>query len=178
MRYIDIGESYISLINRNKFDLIYCELLLMIVVEYSYPKKSLAFKLGEFISESARKLGSIPSREVTIAKNYFLNELSFFDPIQKNNKNIFKKLESMSWDLLHIHFTENAMLFANVSDCDLYFPSFLTRDKKLFDALKEYVLDSYAYNSVTKEFISFCDIKKIVFPNKNIKLTKTELKNI
>ena len=40
------------------------------------------------------------------------------------------------------------------------------------------ILDSYAYNSVTKEFISFCDIKKIVFPNKNTRLTKAEQKDL
>lgn len=178
MEYFRIRQIFLRLINKNMFDLIYCELLLMIVIEYSYQKNSLPFKLEKFILECAGKLGFIPSREIAIAKKYYLNELKFFDSIQKNNKNVFKKLESMTWDLFHVHYTENAVLFANISDCDLYFPSFLTRDKSLFDALKDYVLDSYAYNSVTKEVISFCDIKKIVFPNKNIRLTKAEQKDL
>jgi hypothetical protein len=137
----------------------YCQLLMMALIQICHPKKSTHNKVISFMEFCDKKLATLGGREIAIARNYFETgqEFAFFGKIQKNKKDIFQIIDGMAWDLWHIRQLESALTITPDSKARYFFPSLLTFDKRLIEVIDLYPLRSLAYINSEKIPMPFYD---------------------
>ena len=90
---------------------------------------------------------------------YYHHNVSFFNCIQKNTKNMMSKLRNMSWDICHIrNLYENSLALYGGDLCIQYFCTF---DDDLVGILKYFELEALAVCKRTKETIPHFHINNV-----------------
>lgn len=162
-----------------------------IQIEFEYRRKGIKYKIDKLIDFVNEELGIIQERELIVCYLYLKKgkEVSkFFKGIQKNARNILKKIEGMAWDLTHIRIMELSIQFDIDEDKPVCLRSLLTFDNGLRDILKNFPLRAIGFcNGVPvcafeKNFIDVVDEvdlkekiisntakRKVVFNNLNRK---------
>lgn len=114
----------------------YVLLLKMIEIHFS-SKQDVHKKVKEFLVFMHRDINAIHHREALLAKEFFARKqkLKFFAKIQPGNKNIFRDLRNMAWDMKHIRDTELKVNLLERGGVDYFIPVFLTFDSRLAEII-------------------------------------------
>lgn len=143
---------------RFRFNFEYWFLLKMVIINFEKGHETTFKKLMHFVGECDREIGTLSMRAIILAHAYFTlgQKLRFFKQIQKNSKDLSKKLKNMTWDLYHLRMLEGNL--AVRFNADYFFPSLLTCDKSLIEIIELSLIKSCA-------FIEGSDVPKIFYEN-------------
>lgn len=132
----------IELANLYKFE--YICLLKMIIIQLKYKKKSVDYKMRNFIEFMHSELYSIIIPEINLAYEYFKkgNNISFFRKIQKNRKGVLEDIKNMAWDIYHLRSNIIEFKTFDRKKTDTVIPVFVTYDNDLNDIRKLFQLKS------------------------------------
>ena len=117
-------------------------------IQFEFGHKGVKYKIEKLIDFVNDELGILAERELSVCYLYLKNrkEVSkFFKQIQKNAKDIFKTIESMSWDLTHIRIIEQSIQFDVDENKPICLRSLLTFDNGLRDILRALPLKSIGF---------------------------------
>lgn len=118
---------------------LYALLLKAIYIEFSNSKRSGKNKIMDLFDFINLELGFIPERELEICYYYFMHHektVKFFKKVQKNSNDLFKTVNSMAWDLIHIRVIEKEYAFKPTDEVKFAIHVLLTYDQGLKDVLK------------------------------------------
>jgi hypothetical protein len=125
----------------------YAHLLKMSILQIKNRSQNLSKKVHQFIEFCDTEIAALMMREILLARAYFERGqgLSFFRNVQAKNKNIFTQLDSMAWDLWHLHELEELLTMCPDPNTRYYFPALLTFDKPFIEVIDLYPLKACAY---------------------------------
>lgn len=155
-----------NIVNELKKDYLryYVLLLKMIEIHFS-SKQDVNKKLKEFFLFMHHDINAIHTREALLAKEFFIRKqkLKFFAKIQPRNKNLFRDLRNMAWDIKHIRGTEFKANLLTGGGVDYFIPAFLTFDSRLVEVIDLVKINALSispdgdvtpfYHSKTESFI-------------------------
>lgn len=149
---------------KSPYNLKYCLLLKMALIQLKNPRKENEKKLLELIEFCDSRLNRILLREVVIACKYFEvgQNLTFFGKIQKGSIDLIKNLKNMAWDLYHISEMERGMTYSFTDDTNYYLPVFLTFDTRLTEILQLYRIEAIGFSVVSQEIVPVSDIEQSI----------------
>lgn len=143
--YIDADEIFrlMKSTRRNEIDFekraktLYCFLLKMYILKFS-SKKNAPYKTEQLLDFCNNELGIYLESGLYIAFLYFEGKnnavKNFFQKVTPSAKDIFKKIEGMSWDLFHIWNIQTEMAICSNDDI-IQLQSIASGDKALIDMI-------------------------------------------
>lgn len=145
--YMNLGDDRDPNDANPMYQLSYCYLLKMVLIQFREPTLLLHEKMWQLLEFSDEEAGVIAAREFAIAREYFSKgqKLKFFGKIQKNKSDTLEKLDGMAWDLTHIRRMELALTVRTDAGARYFFPALLTFDKAFIEILDLYPLKVCAY---------------------------------
>ena len=122
----------------------YCQLLMMVLIQLREPRLSVSAKLQEFLQFLDSELATIFARETVIAHSFFMRgqKFTFFGKIQIKKPDLFQVLDGMAWDLWHVRQLEKLMTLKPLQNARYFFPALLTFDKRFTEVIDLYPLKS------------------------------------
>lgn len=144
---------------KDRYLIMYCQLLKMIIIQLSNSGKPAEDKLTEYFNFCHQDLKAFSFREISVAKKYFDGgqDFTFFRKIQINRDRIFNEINGMTWDLCHIRQLEENMVVGSRDGVRYFFPAILTFDRGMNAVMDLYPLKSLAFNGSVKKTIPFYD---------------------
>lgn len=130
----------------NRQHWVYSLLLKMALIQLKDPRLPLKQKVHRFLEYCDIQLATMFARECVISRNYFDKGqgFTFFSKVQAKQKDLFAVLRGMAWDLLHVHYLEQALTFTLKTDARYFFSALLTFDKRLIEVIDMYPLKACA----------------------------------
>jgi len=129
----------------------YLYLLTMVYINQRYRGKSASAKLENFLDYCAEKIGKLDTYSNNLAKLYFENQnLLFFRKVNGTNKEIFKNLKNMAWDVYHLKSLVKMAVHSLLPDDVIFIPILLSKDKGLNEIRQAFQIKCLIYNMHTR----------------------------
>lgn len=125
----------------NRYDAIKSLLLKVAIIELTYPKKGIRYKISLLLEFINNKIGCIFEREIAISYLFFLHDKRierFFKNIKPNCLDIVKHISGMAWDLSHLRYLEYLMATLRPLNARYELYSIITFDYGLQEVLEVY----------------------------------------
>ncbi|MBD5643894.1 hypothetical protein HYH96_08280 [Clostridium botulinum] len=136
----------------NRYDAIKALLLKVAIIELSYSKKGIKYKLDLLFEFINNEIGCIFEREIAISYLFFLHDKRverFFKKIKPNCLEIVKHISGMAWDLSHLRHLEYLMATLRPLNARYKLYSIITFDYGLQEVLEVYPIKKCAiYNGI------------------------------
>ena len=101
----------------------YANLLKMSILQIKNRSQNLSKKVHQFLEFCDSDIATLSMREIVLARAYFEcgQRLLFFRNIQAKKQDIFDQLDSMAWDLWHLHQLQERLQFGLMQTRDIIF---------------------------------------------------------
>lgn len=133
----------------------YIIILIIAIIRWKYSNKSIYTQIYTYFKMNQKYLGWMSVRDANLVYAIYSSKSNFFGKIQKNSKELIKKMKAMAWDIFHFRYLEKASTFSLSEKADYFFPALCSFDDEFVKLIDFYKLSGLVYNRKDSDIYPF-----------------------